>query len=595
MSAPTLPDNVEDWGVRDWAREEESRRRAEAGDAAPEYTPGRPFRDWAALVPERGLPMDMEHFPSQGALLSQDVADRRQVVIMKSTQVGVSMIVWRWAAYRADNGDRVIYYFPTATHVTDFGDQRIEPSIEDSDYLKTRVPKGSVRRKGLKEIGSGEIALRGLQSRLSVQSVDADALVFDEYDEGDPANIAQAERRLSGAQAAGRFPRIRRVGIPTVPGYGMDLLFQRTDRRLWHVTCPHCDLEQELTWERNVRWRTYPDGPVCRPGHDEYEDSQDVDDVWRICGSCEGILEGDGGPLYHGRWIAQNPGAEVVGFHITRLGIPRTDLAEIVRSSRKTKPYEVEAFWNNDLGLAYAPAEAMLTDADIDAAEMDGLTRALQRKRGSNPVTMGVDVASERVLSARVSEHLPDGRRRAIWIGEPENFDEVRDLIHRFEPDLTALDSQPERRMARELAAEFPGRVCLVRYDEVNPEADAFRYDQKKNMVTVNRTEAIDAMMDSIRQRKNVPLKAEPPRYRQQMMAPKRRTVLDTRERPRREYVSTGTAGDDYAHAEVYDLVASALLRAMRGQLFQIQQSKPNVPASNLDSDASTYYGGWGE
>ena len=122
----------------------------------------------------------------------------------------------------------------------------------------------------------------------------------------------------------------------------------------------------------------------------------------------------------------------------------------------------------------------------------------------------------------------------------------------------------PERRQARALAATFPGRVVLCWYDESNPRADAYRLDPKKNVVAVNRTEAIDAMMDSIRQHRKAPPRNPPRRYVDQLRAPKRRTVEDTKGRPKRIYVSTGTAGDDYAHAEVYALVASEVWKGLQ-------------------------------
>jgi hypothetical protein len=205
---------------------------------------------------------------------------------------------------------------------------------------------------------------------------------------------------------------------------------------------------------------------------------------------------------------------------------------------------------------------------------------------------MGVDVAGERNLTVRVSEQLPPEQpgvanpRRALWIGEVSGFDEVIQLIDRFRPVQIAIDANPERRMARALQSRYvPGRVVLVEYDAKN-DADAIKIsevgpagtplDGVPLKVRVNRTEAIDAMMDSIRQLRNLPLRKPPPRWLDQMRAPKRRTVLDTRGNPKRVYVSTGTLGDDYAHADVYALVATELWR-MRGGAQALMGPAPRI------------------
>lgn len=552
--------------------QEEARRREEENREPTDDTP-RTMRAWAIRVPERGVPLNLAEFPFQEAWYSEEIALAPEVVWMKAAQVGMSGYAWRWAARRAEYySDRVIYFFPTDDDVSDFGDQRIEPSIQDCVMLLRRMPASSVRHKHLKQIGGGFLALRGTQSKSAVQSVDADALVFDEYEYLHQKHLAHAERRIAGSKAAGRQPRIRRFGYPTVAGSGIDALFRRSDRRYWHVTCPDCGTEQRLSWQKNMRWRTEPDGEVQRMGRDKFEDWRTVAEAWRACAECDADFEvplGAQGPIHRGRWIALNPASDLIGFHVSRLIVPRTDLIELVRNSRKTSPTEQEAFWNNDLGEPWSPSEAALTEEDILAACSYGQEQ-VEVYRGRNPRVAGVDVASERDLSMWIDELLPDGTQRALWIGEPVDFKEVAINIRRFGVAMTVIDSMPERRQARAVAMTFPGRVVIASYDDKN-EADAFKYDVKKNLVTINRTEAIDAFMDGIRHARRIPLRLPPPRFVSQLMSPKRRTVEDTKGRPKRVYESTGPDGDDYAHAGVYGLVAKELY-ALRLQIEEAQR-----------------------
>lgn len=525
----------------------------------------RGIREYAMLVPEGTAgPLRLGDFPYQiEPFYSDEIADALEVVFRKSTQIGASTALWRWAVRQCDQfGETTMYFFPTQTHVTEFGDERIEPSIEASEYLRRRIPRGHTRRKTMKQIGGGILQLRGLQSKAGAQAVAAQAIVIDEYDDCPEKNIADAERRLSGAAAMGHKPRIRRSGRPSLPGYGIDASYMESDQRQFHVTCPECGDEQLIEFS-SLRWRTGAGGDaVLQAGHDDYEVRKDVTETWRACRSCDASLEGD--PILQGRWkaTAHGPG-RIPGFHIPRLIVPLTDLSQIVVASRSTKISEVEAFHAADLGVPYAAADAMLTDADIDRAMAKGYAEAHQSYEGRFPITMGIDVASERNLSGRITEHWPDGSRKALKVWEPPDFEDVARHMEAFNVTLAAIDAQPERRSAKGLVRDFPGRIVLVEYED-NPRAKAWHYREEDNTVRVNRTEAIDAMMDGIRDGSNILLREEAPNYRDQLKALKRRIEEDTKGRPRKVYVTTGQHGDDYAHAEVYDLVAKEMLMQLQ-------------------------------
>lgn len=557
------------------------------------------MRDYSELIPEAATgPLNLADFPYQiEPFYSDEIASAEEVVFIKSTQIGASTALWRWAARQADQfGETVIYFFPTQTHVTEFGDERLEPSIAASRYLTSRIPSGHTRRKTMKQIGIGILQLRGMQSKASVQSVAAQAVVVDEYDECPPVRIGEAEQRLSGAEGSGKVARVRRSGRPSVPGYGIDAAFQDTDQRRWLVRCPSCHTEQPIEFTENIRWRSAAAGDtILRAGHDEFEVGKDVTEAWRVCRSCETSLEGR--PIREGRWVATKPGpGRVPGFHIPRLIVPRTNLRKIVVNSRKTALSEIETFHNADLGEAWAAADARLTDADLARAAAEGIEQQT-RYTGRYPVTMGLDIASERDLTCRISEKLPDGKRRSLRTFEPTDYSEVERAMHDFRVHVAVVDAMPERRaIGRPLQAAFPGRVFLCEYDD-RPTAEAWVVDMEKGIVRVNRTEAIDAVMDSIRTVHNILNRPFAPNYPEQLKSPVRRLEEDAKGRPRRVYVKTGTAGDDYLHAEVYDLVASELLGALTVTQEEQEASDPQILGApdpvSLGYDNQTYRPGF--
>lgn len=538
-----------------------------------------PFFDWSLKVPEaKSGPLDFHRFPYLRELYSQEVADAEEIAVQKSTQVGITTWAFRLTLYDADTRSYTgLYIFPTEDHVYDFSDERIEPAIKASQYLLDRIEAGTVRNKGLKQIGRGFVYLRGSKSKSGAQSIAADSLVFDEYDELDKVNLPQLERRVSGAEGAGRIARVRRMGVPSIPGFGINKEFVKSDQRKWHVTCKRkkCSTEQELTFKDNVRWKNKGDNRVFRQGQDDPEG--EVERAWRCCEKCGTEID-----VSKGRWIATNPDASMVGYHVPRLIVPNTNLITLVNNSRKTAPEEVTAFYNNDLGLPYSPSEASLSRIAILGA--CGLGGPIQEQSTNRMVkTMGVDVAGSRPLTGRISEQLPDGRRRAVWIGEIESFKGVIELIERFNVTMCAIDANPDSRSSRAVAATFPGRVVLVEYadrGQGGSDPEPLVYDPDKNKVRIARTLAIDATMDAIRQLRNLPLRQPPQGYVEHLMAVHRRTEEDTKGNPVRRYYSVGP--DDYLHTEVYDLAATEVWRLVSGYQAQQAEDGTEVPDEEL-------------
>lgn len=585
--------------------------------------------EYATLMPEPGFgPLSFADFPFQEEWYSEEVANAPDVVFAKGAQVGASAYGVRWSFRQVDQfGDIGLYVMPTLDDVYEFGDERIEPAIEESDYLKSKIRGKSVRNKRLKKIGRGFLHMRGSNSKSGAQSVPATFLFLDERDLLDQKNVPHILRRVTGARQRGKTPKIRHAGYPLLPNTGIDKLWQESDQRVWHVVCPKCGDEQPITWEENFRW-TVPgrfEGKgrkkalkVMRAGADEFDDREnDIEDVWRQCRSCEASFEDPGpakptGALRKGRWIPQNPGAHRIGFHVWRGMVPQTDLRQIVVASRGTTEAEQEAFSALDLGRAHVTGESQLDEATLLRACSFGVPM-VYRYDGPNPTTMGVDVAGERDLNVQIDEQLPQEHegvpnpRQSLWIGRCSTFEEVAELIQLFRVHVCAVDSNPERRAAKRLRTLFPGRVILVEYD-MNWNAPPMKLEVDEAevplKVRVHRTDAIDGMMDSVRQVRWRPVQDPPPGWLAQMKAPIRRTELDTKGRPVRVYVTSGTEGDDYAHVATYGLVATELWRSLgiaQAQLLaaqgqQISEGEMGFRRVRLagEDQGGSYQGGFG-
>jgi hypothetical protein len=491
--------------------------------AVDEQTAELAFPDWSLRIPEpkRGT-LDFGRFPYQRELYEQ-TAEEPAVVIKKGTQVGVSSHCIRWAMYWADRaGMTALYIFPFQRQLADFSATRVRALIGGSEYLRGRTAQTAVQNNMLMEIGRGHLMLRGSASAADLQSTDADVLVLDEYDLLTPENIPDAERRI-GASELGY---VRRVGVPSVPSFGIAELYDESDRRRWHVRCDACTEWQSLTFSDNV----------------------DSERLVRVCRSCRKPLD-----VTRGEWVAEEPGHAVRGYHVPRLIVPQLDVGSLVRYSRQTAPSQVQAFYNKELGEEHADGEARLTAGDIAAAQRPYSTPPFYE--GGNVVTMGVDVATVRALRVRISEHL-DGWKRALFIGTVDSFEALDELMRSYSVHMCAVDSMPEGRSSRGFAQRFPDRVYLVTYrvPSTYPAVQPHPQDQR---VSVSRLEAIDATLEAIRQQRNQLPAQLPLDYPRHLQAAVRSASID--ELGRRRVVYRKVGADDFLHAEVYDIVAADL------------------------------------
>ena len=520
--------------------------------------PREPFLAWSLGVPEpkRGA-LNFDRFPFQRELYEQG-GEEREMVIKKATQVGVSAHCIRWALYWAEQAQlTALYVFPSQRQLNDFSASRVGPLIAGSAKLQPRLGEPAVQNVGLKRVGGGLLFLRGSESEAALQSIDADVLVLDEYDLLAQEHIPDAEQRL-GASEHGL---IRRVGVPSFPGVGIAGLYAESDRRAWFVRCGACGLRQPLRFEDNV----------------------ETEKLIRVCSSCRRELD-----VREGEWVAEFPDREVRGYHIPRLIVPDLDIAALVRASKARDPSRRAAFFNKHLAEEHIEDNARLSAAVIEAAQADYDPPSFYS--GPNLVTMGVDVASKRGLHVRVSEHLAAGVRRALFIGEVDQFSALAELFRRYRVKWAAIDSQPEHLMARGFAARFLGQVYLVNYTG-HSARQQLAFDHQAGTVSVSRVAILDETLELFRRGGNILPRSLPPGYARQLQAAIRVIEPDPAGRPRARYQSVG--GDDYLHAEAFDLVATKLAavaewvrRQSEVEVVPITELLPDFQSSNLDGHA---------
>ena len=328
-----------------------------------------------------------------------------QVAIMKSTQVGYSdAVLNNIVGYYVDADPRPIMLVqPTIENAKDYGKKRITPMIQSCAVLRKKIKDPTSRRAGntlaLKEFPGGFLKLTGANSGAGLRSDPVPVVLFDEVDgypldvEGEGSPIEIGSRRTDSYAdhkiVMGSTPA-KPKGVSRI-----ELEFERSDKRRFHVPCPFCQFKQVLWWrdpttkEHRLYFEIDADGQV-KP-----------DSVAFVCAHCrEKIPERYKQQMLNaGDWIAEFPDRSIVGFHINALYSPwRENWAALAQewheANKENNPEKLKAFINLRLGETW--------EERGDSVEALTLKTRLEPYQAEVPdgvglLTAAVDVQSDRL------------------------------------------------------------------------------------------------------------------------------------------------------------------------------------------------------
>lgn len=380
------------------------------------------------------------------------------VSVEKAAQMGVSV----WAILDSLHGMKfgryprgILYLFPSRNFVTEFSKTKLQNIIDENGFGDWFTETDSVN---VKRVGSSSLFMRGMRSRTELKSVTVDKLVMDEIEEIE--NILLIDlvmERLSHIEN----PVVHRLSVPSLPEYGIDAFFQKTDQRHWLLKCPRCN-------EYTCLEDTFPDC-LLEVG----------DRIIRACVKCHSELDPSSGT-----WVAKYPSiTDKRGYHISQLFskyVSPASLLEIYRSGKN-----LTTFYNDKLGLPYVEAANRLSIQEVlDLCGNEGIVES-----DGGPCFLGCDQGG--LLYVTIAKRHPQKSAQVVYLGIHKEFEELDRLMKRFNVVRAVIDAMPEIRKARELAERYPGRVFLSYYND--HQRGSYRWDEKRMVVTSNRTESMDA------------------------------------------------------------------------------------------------------
>ena len=427
-----------------------------------------PLAAWAL----RRIRLDGKPFSFEGheylRALFDDTAPH--IALCKGTQVGGTTMAILRAIHTCIIGLDVMYFFPTRSDVLDFSRARVNPLIAENPFLAKLVADTDTM--GVKQIGDAHLYFRGMQSAVGMKSVPADLIVFDELDEAEPQAKAMARERLGHSD----YKRIVELSNPSLPDYGIDEIFQRSDQRHWTVRCTACGTWTAL--DQEFPRKLGQDVKIILPRPDG--------SFYRACPKCSASLD-----MAAGEWVPQFQSRSIHGYRISQLISSKVDPAEIMEEYRHTR--YPERFYNLKIGIPWADLERR-----VDAATVLSLcTDAPLLESSEANCVMGVDTGRSLHVVILQEVDIADKNQRLVYLAECHDFSELSALIKRFRVDQCVIDSLPETHATREFAKAHHGVVYMSRF--VESQRGEPKWDASEQIVSVNRTDALDASRAALR------------------------------------------------------------------------------------------------
>lgn len=374
------------------------------------------------------------------------------IVVMKSSQVGVTEATVNWIGYVMEHAPApMMVLMPTLESRDSWKTQKLNPLLQETPAVREVLggvrSRDAANRQDLIDFPGGVLFLAGGNSPNSYAQKSVAALLLDDLDrfpaeigeEGDVVLLAKGRTKA--------FARAKRmfVSTPTVKDESLiEREWNKSDQRRYHIACPDCGHQQPLEFggedvPHGLKWSKVQnaDGDTV------------VRDAWYVCRACLHEIREHQKPalLAAGQWIPSYPHRTIRGYHINALYAPIglgpswVDLANEWLHAIAS-PSTLRAFVNTHLGEPWVEQGNQIDGAGL-------LVRVEDYPADLAPLatTVFVDVQKDRLEYTVIDWGGGDEawtRDHVILPGDTAQQD-VWDMLHddldAISPDAAGIDS----------------------------------------------------------------------------------------------------------------------------------------------------------
>lgn len=477
------------------------------------------------------------------------------IVVAACAQVGKSMVFSLKTLFAIKHLHfNVIYTFPTDDSVREFVGSKFNKIIQANSHEFKGMEVDSVERK---ELNDRFVFFKGTVSKTGPISTSADLLIHDEISRSDQMAIQTYKSRVKASLYKGRFL----FSNPGTERDELDLMFIASDQKEWCVTCPSCKDEHPLSWPQSV----------------------DIEAKAYICQACKKPISDN--VRRRGRWVAQNPGSKVSGYHISHLMCPWISVEDVIEDSKGDPGY----FNNFVLGKPYSPGDLSVSKATI-------LDLWTPKSLDIGERFIGIDVGNIKHYVVRTQKGL-------LKVGKFSAWSELDDILAFWKPSSGVIDAMPDNTAAKHYVDSYPFmQMSFFMENANNPQTIVWwGENDKKGIVYSHRDRILDRMLTDMIEAKyliGVPTDADFREYIKHYETLRREKVVNTKGIERYIWAST-TGVDHFVFADLYSYLA--MLGSGSGTFYgeMSQKERPSVlgadniyDISQAFSDANEgYYG----
>ena len=499
---------------------------------------------WVAqnnILNESGLPLT---FDKRKFLIDiyDDLSPKQ--ALFKPPQIGatvMSLLKTLWVAKKLKKD--IIYTLPTATDVIDIVGGSLNRIITQNKILRDWVSDHDTVEQ--KSVGENLIRYRGTYSMKQATMVPSSLNVHDEVDNSDPNVLTLYQTRLE-AQEREEDKWSWYFSHPSLAGHGVDLYFQKSDKKEWYIKCDGCRHEQVLEWPDSIDMNngTY----ICKNCKRVLTDAERNNGEWR---NQDGIK-------WNGKIVGDY---EFSGFHVSQLMLYNKSAKDIVKAFNdplKDKQY----FYNYVLGLPFIGSDDKIEPSVVLRNCVDEVNE--QEGRTIIGVDTGDDYISY-VLMNKQGVFMYETVKGITASRTP--YDTIRRYLRRFPRSIAIFDQGGELMNTRQLQSEFPGRVFLVFYQKDKKSIEIVRWGENEEYwkVSVDRNRMITLVVEQLRDTGRIRLNGTHEEWAEfaehfgniyrETIAVKETKDKDDRSLYGNEYVWKRDGADHYVHALVYAII----------------------------------------
>lgn len=403
------------------------------------------------------------------------------LVIIKSTQNGITEYLLLRALAHAIKGMNIFYVLPTYDLASQFVKNRLDKTIQYTKYyrvLERAIKNHKAKRSesiSLKDIGNGSIAFVGSNSPVGFTAFPADEIIIDELDRCNDTNIKMAVDRLSHSDYRWQI----KVSNPTFVGKGIDIEYKESDKHEWHIKCQGGHWIN-LNWFKHIVEEIENNQYVIRDTEWTWNSERDIYPICDICGKPIDRM----GP---GEWNQLGEG-KYRGYKITKLFSGKVPIVETLDRFQKgiVDPEMMQVFYNADLGESYTAK-----GSKIDIEMIMDCVQDYTYSKEDGMIIAGIDVGT--YYHFVIKKMLPDQKIKTLYIGSVRDTSECIRILKEYNVKVGVIDANPETREARKISEKFKLMfLCYfgnVKNNNLNVESKT---------ITVQRTPAIDAVKEAV-------------------------------------------------------------------------------------------------